>query len=517
MVLFDFRLHLSSNTPFQETGMKLSILFLVAISTLSLAPACDRVAAKEQTTTKTSLPTAEALQAKIAELAHSLETVPQTGLSVAVVKRDAVLSLWHGGLENREVGAAVKPETLFAIGSVTKTFTSFLVAEQVSRGILDVEKPVRSYLPEFQLADEKVSAKATLRDLLSHRVGLPRHDLLHYATPFSADELMKRLRYLDMNPNPAMGFRKAFQYNNLMYMAVGEALEAVTHRSWFDLVEKEIFSPVGMTSSHANNTTVLSSTAIAKGYAGTTPLPYHPVINAAPAGSILSNANDMARWMQFVLRRGVTASGNRLLSEPSFDALFEPNITVSPEQKITYGMGWMLQETPIGKVIAHNGAIDGFSSMMLMVPERDLGIAVFANQNQSTIPDQLAVAILRHLIGSPKPAEEPESILALKRPTATPTQENSLVAEDSTCAIDIPTGRFTHPGYGDLIITKENDQLKFQYYTLSGPMKRVEAGANPTSSENDDETLPATLRCENGKVLVGVPFEPAVGNIWFAQ
>src|SRR5207253_572252 len=133
---------------------------------------------------------------------------------IAIIQ-DGQVVLEHGyGFRDRAHRLPVTPNTLFAIGSATKAFTNTALSMLREKGLIDFDQPIRKYLPDFRMSDEAVASQITLKDMLSHQSGLPRHDFLWYLTPFSRDQLFRKIAFLQLNPK--MGFRQGFQYNNLM-------------------------------------------------------------------------------------------------------------------------------------------------------------------------------------------------------------------------------------------------------------------------------------------------------------
>ena len=166
------------------------------------------------------------------------------GGAVAVVQGDDVFTQGYGVLEAGKP-AAVNADTIFAIGSTTKAFTSALVGMLVDEGKLGWDDPVIKYLPDFQLYDEWVTKNVTVRDLLCHRLGLERAQRLYYHRGYDQRELIRRMRYL----KPAAGFRTQFHYANQQFGAAGLIIEAVTGKTWDDFISERIFTPLGMSRS----------------------------------------------------------------------------------------------------------------------------------------------------------------------------------------------------------------------------------------------------------------------------
>jgi CubicO group peptidase (beta-lactamase class C family) len=164
------------------------------------------------------------------------------GLAMAVVRRHEPPLLRCWGVCDIETGAPVAPDTVFRICSVTKSFTATALALLVDEGRLDWDMPVRAALPEFRLRDAVATEQASLRDLLTHRTGLPRHDWVHLDGHLDNAGMLAVLRHLE----PSKPFRTAWQYNNLMYLVAGLVLERVSGERWEDFTRDRILLPLGM-------------------------------------------------------------------------------------------------------------------------------------------------------------------------------------------------------------------------------------------------------------------------------
>ena len=249
---------------------------------------------------------AAALDGIDAVIEATLEDWKTPGMSLAVVVGNTVVLTKGYGYRDVENEIPVTPDTLFAIGSSSKAFTTFIMGLLVDQGQLDWDEPVASYLPDFKLFDEYATAHLTPRDMVCHRSGLPRHDLTWYNNKeITRAGLVRRLRYLEPNED----LRAEWQYNNLMFLTAGYLVERLTGMSWEEAVSTRIFEPLGM---ERSNFSVLES-QLDDDHA----LPYleeddvvreiaFRVIDVmGPAGSINSSANEMARWVKLHLNRGV--------------------------------------------------------------------------------------------------------------------------------------------------------------------------------------------------------------------
>src|SRR3954454_21278990 len=221
------------------------------------------------------------------------------GLALAIVRNDSVILAKGYGVRTRGKPDRVDERTLFAIGSSSKAFTSLAVAMLVDQGKVKWDDPATKYLPGFQLYDPYVTREIPVRDLLSHRSGLARGDMLWYAAQvLPRDSILYHVRYL----KPSWSLRSRFGYQNIMYLAAGQLAARVNNKSWDQGNRERIFQPLGMTSSNTSNRDLDRLPDVASPHEEIEDtvrvIPYHNIDNIAPAGSINSNALDMAQWVR---------------------------------------------------------------------------------------------------------------------------------------------------------------------------------------------------------------------------
>ena len=247
------------------------------------------------------------------------------GLAIGAVRDGQVVIAKGYGLRDVETQLPVTQRTLMGIGSNSKSFTVVLMGMMVDEKKIGWDVPVRTYLSDFELKDEFATREMTPRDLVTHRSGLPRHDNLWYGRPFSRAELYRRLRYLE----PTFSFRSRYRYQNLMFMTAGYLVERVSGRGWDELIRERIFNPLGMIRS---NTTIRESPnsgdfAFPDTWRADSliRLPFRTIDAIGPAGSINSSVDEMLKYVQFRLDRGV-AGDRRLLSEDNERQMQMPQI-----------------------------------------------------------------------------------------------------------------------------------------------------------------------------------------------
>jgi CubicO group peptidase (beta-lactamase class C family) len=267
------------------------------------------------------------------------------GWAVAIVQDDRVIYLDASGLRDLERKLPVTVDTLFPIGSCTKSFTALAAAIGQERGLLSLDDHPRRHLPAFKMADPEADAKVTIRDMLSHRTGL-RHNADLAAEP----GVLTRAEYVRAatSARPAVSFRSAFEYSNAMFTAVGEVLGRARGATWEEVIEADLLRPLGMTSTVTTLGALAGSPRRTTGYviaddgAGWRPVaPPESLAAMGPAGSISSTARDMTAWLRLLLGKGAL-DGKRIVSEASLGEVLRPHMRMN--ELTSYGLGWGLYQ-----------------------------------------------------------------------------------------------------------------------------------------------------------------------------
>ena len=332
------------------------------------------------------------------------------GCAVVVVRDGDVVFMEGVGKRDVANDLPVTPQTLFPIGSSTKTFTAALLATLTDAGIIDLDAPIRTYLPHFALCDPVASERVTMRDCLSHRTGLPRHDILWQAGDgwLSRGDLITALAHLPANKE----FRAAYQYNNLLYIVAGEIAGQLCGTSYEDAVASRILRPLAMTRTNFSVDETQQDTDHATPYlrAATDDepheIPFARLDLAGPAGAINSTVSDLVPWLLTLTGHSVEGrppllSGD-VLGQMRTASIDMPTDDNSPITTVGYGLGQML-ETYRGHRIAHHGGnIDGFSSQIL-TRDDGIGIAVLSNLHATSFRDSLPYYLLDAIDGVPSP------------------------------------------------------------------------------------------------------------------
>jgi CubicO group peptidase (beta-lactamase class C family) len=414
---------------------------------------------------------------------QALATWHVPGISIAIVRNDSVLYTKGYGVRAFGSPATVDDHTLFEIGSSSKAFTATIVAMLVGDGKMRWDAHVSDYLPGFRLYDPYASAELTVRDALTHRSGLARGELVWLGAGISRDEVLRRIRYL----KPSWGFRSRFGYQNMMYLAAGEAAAKAAGTTWDDLVTKRIFEPLGMTSSVTSmpkdNGPNLASPHTASHDTVHT-LARSSLEDIAPAGSINSNARDMAQWLRFQLGDGMY-NGKRLVSSAALKVTHTPQTIIGPGELgppdslvtfNTYGMGWIVEDFRHELVWQHGGNTLGMTAAVGMMPEHKFGVVVLSNMAGSQLPGILMDYIFERQLGLPKRDISAEAYaryaVQLRRADSAEKAQLALRAPGGKppFALSAYAATYSDSLYGDATVSVQDDHLVLSRGDWKGPL-----------------------------------------------
>jgi CubicO group peptidase (beta-lactamase class C family) len=404
-----------------------------------------------------------------------MKTFGVPGMAVAVVKDGQVVLAKGYGVRKLGEPTPVDAQTLFGIASNTKAFTATALGLLVEEGKIDWDEPVTRILPWFQMWDPYVTREMTVRDLLVHRsgLGLGAGDLLLFPeTTYTRREILDRLRFI----RPATSFRSAYAYDNILYVAAGLVIEAISGRPWEDFIAERIFKPAGMASSRPRHSADLAGRNVAVPHAalesGVVPIPVDENDNMNPAGGILSCAEDMARWMLVHLGEGAIPGGGRLYSartEKELTTLVTPMPISDPPAELLaqrmnfsgYALGFRVSDYRGRKLVNHTGGLSGYVSRTVMAPELGLGIAVLTNQESDQAYNSIIYAVLDQAMGAP-PYDWAAAYLKVGARAAARTAETLKQAgakRDASLRPSLPLAAYAGPyedaWYGPIALTVE--------------------------------------------------------------
>ena len=412
------------------------------------------------------------------------------GASVAIVKDGSVVYMKGFGVRDIRTNQPVTPDTLFDIGSCTKAFTSAAVAMLVDEGKMQWDGKVNEYIPFFHLYDPEADENVTMRDLLTHRTGVPGNDLLWSIHPEASREELIRLLAL---AKPNTGFRETFQYQNVMYVAAGYAVGQVAHTTWDDFVKARIFQPLGMTESDTSSIDAQKSPDFATPHRqnpdGTVrPIQWRNIESVGPAGSINSSARDMSKWLILQLNGGVY-EGKRLISEKNVREMHTPQMVIPPDGEIptvffpdsmqlSYGLGWFVQVYHGHQLILHAGDIDGFATMVVLIPEIHTGYFVVINKTslyRQVLSNQIADQLLQLPdAGWSERFKKMEADLAAEGRAGQAWESKRTPGTHPSRDLSAYAGKYHNATYGDSEVVMQDGKLKLHFYSINSDLEHFE-------------------------------------------
>jgi CubicO group peptidase (beta-lactamase class C family) len=441
-------------------------LFLLIIIVFAFAP-LNAQRSRERADTR--------LNGLDAQLESLLKDWNIAGFSVAVVEKDRVVYSKGFGYRDYEKKLPVTTNTLFAIGSCTKAFTSSLLGILAEEGKVKLNESPRLYIPQLRFFNDEMDNQITITDLMCHRTGLPRHDYSWYLFPSpSRDELIERIRYHE----PSAGVRQVWQYNNFMFFLQGVIAENVTERSWEDNITERFFKPLGMNRSNFTIDAMKASDDASLGYrvrkdSSIALQDYYQIQGLGAAGAINSSADEMAKWLitwinggKFGEEQVIPASfvqaaiSSQMVASPGLPSGENPDVFMN-----TYGYAWMMSSYRGHYQVQHGGNIDGFSALTAFFPTDSLGIVVLANQNSSAVPGLVRNIIADRMLKLT--AKDWNEQFLQQREKSIKAQQEAMkkVSSDKKPGtspihpLDEYAATYNHPGYGDFIIVLSGDSL----------------------------------------------------------
>lgn len=402
------------------------------------------------------------------------------GAALCIVKDGKLYYTKGFGVKDIKIKAPVTANTLFGIASCSKSFTSACFSILADEGKLDWNKPIKEYMPDFQLYDEYATRNMTPRDIVSHRSGLPRHDYVWVSSDLSRQQMFEKLKYLP----PTKAIYNQYQYNNLMYMAAGVLIERLSGKTWEQFVTEKILQPIGMKSAVLTYSEMLKSTDYALSYddeknpekeAG-----FSSNVDAiGPAGSIKANVTEMANWLILQLNKG-KFDGKQIVSEKNLAENHTPQTVVAPaEAKYaelgfnTYGMGWNINTYRGHHRRQHGGSIEGYRSLMTVFPNDNMAVFITTNTGvagynfDATITNYIADKFLKMDIIDWNSRYRKDFNEAKEKSEKAKKENEEKRQKDTKPSHDLAAfvGVYEHPAYGKLTVLEENGNLKVDFHT----------------------------------------------------
>ncbi len=410
-----------------------------------------------------------------AELDKLLKTWHAAGFAVAIVEKDKIVYAKGFGYRDYENKVPITTNTLFAIGSSSKAFTSGLLGLLKEEGKLTFEDSPIKHIPELRFNNAEMNDMITIRDIMTHRTGLPRHDISWYLfSSNSRDSLMQRIAYQE----PFAKVREKWYYNNFMFLTQGVIAERITGKSWEDNIGTHFFEPLDMKTSSTVIDGLKNGQDTSFGYqvkndSVITKMDYYDIAAMGPAGSINSSVNEMSNWVMTWINGG-KFKGKQVLPESYVKEAMSSQMVMSggvPDKEFpdlhmsSYGFGWMTSSYKGHYRVEHGGNIDGFSANVSFFPTDSIGIIVLANQNGSVIPGLARNIISDRLLKVAKTdwnktykERSDKAKAAEKEASASKTSSQKTGTKPSHLLVEY-AGDYSNPGYGAMDIFVKNDSL----------------------------------------------------------
>ncbi len=441
------------------------------------------------------------------------------GVALAVVQ-DGKLALTRAyGQRDAEADLPVTPATQFVICSITKSFTATAIALLHHEGRLDWTKPVRDYMPEFRLSDAVATERVTVRDLLCHQSGLPRHDWVHFAGDRAPAEMLDLMRHLELSRD----IRAAWQYNERLS---GQSFEA--------FIRARLTDRLGMTVGFSLDDLEASDEA-ARPYMmhEDTRLPAMRLpIRTTAAGAINTSVTGLANWMRLHLGKG-EFDGQRLLPAALIGELHAPRVyNTAPGHaefgEAHYGLGFQLNSYRGDRLVFHGGGWPGWGTLMTLVPDLGIGIAVFTNRSPSEVTSTLTWYIIDRLRGR-EPVEwrarsrkQRDEFIAHMQADKDAREKARHKNTQPAHELAAYAGEYEHPAYGVMSVKLQDGALHWAWRGMFAPLmhRHYETFELP---EVPDRLLPDRLAItfltdrDGNIVSLSTPLEPVVKDIVFAR
>jgi CubicO group peptidase (beta-lactamase class C family) len=461
------------------------------------------------------------------------------GVAVGIVKDGKLIFSKGYGVREVDKPGRIDADTLFQIGSNTKAFTAAALAILIDEGKIQWDDKVIDHLPEFRLYDPYVTREFTIRDLLTHRsgLGLGAGDLMFFPpTDMTRAEIIHGLRYL----KPASSFRSKYDYDNLLYMVAGQIIPQVTGKSWEEFLTEKIIGPLHMTPCAASYGRITDRSNLAAPHVVTNgELKAVAVLNMdtiGPAGTINCSIRGMAEWLKTQLAAGKTTSGQQLFSADRSKEMWTL-ITPTPASPLLstmynahfsgYGLGWFLSDAHGYERVYHEGGVLGSVTWVSMIPELNLGVLVFTNQQNDAAIEAIGGQILDTYLGVAS-----RDWVAIAKQFMDERDSEASSVENATAEVvaragppllplDAYVGTYHDPWRGDAFVRKEGNRLVLRVSRtefLEGPL--IPYSGNVFIVRWNDRSLGADayVRFEQGfsEQIVGVSLRAVSPNTDFS-
>ena len=428
------------------------------------------------------------------------------GMAIAIVENGKPELAKGYGVRKLGSSERVDADTIFPTGSTGKAITAAALAVLVDDGKLGWDDTVIDHMPWFRMYDPWVTNEMTVRDLLVHRsgLGLGAGDLMFVPTSSrSRADTVRALRYL----KPATSFRSGYAYDNLLYAVAGQLIEEVSGKTWEVFVRERVLKPAGMSDSVTEQSARFANpnrawphartSGVMRGMGAQAVLDERKTLgdNGAPAGGLSSSANDMAHWLQVQLGKGTWTSDDgkpvKVFSEAQSKQMWTPavltptptwpgKLAVAAPKFSAYALGWNVRDYRGEKMLDHGGAVFGVQAYVAMIPDRNFGIAVLMNSEDTQAMRGVALEIIDHALGLPDTdwvaafdefmdARIDGGLKALEAGA----KEKAETGGKPSLVIAQYAGRYSDPWYGPISIKPEKGVLRVDFTQTPGMAGRL--------------------------------------------
>ena len=405
--------------------------------------------------------------------AGGMKTFDTPGLALGIVANDRLVYAKGFGVRSKTGGEPVDTRTVFQIGSTTKAFLATTLAIMVDRDKLRWDDRVVDLDPDFQLKDPWVTREFRVFDLLAQRSGLPPYanDALGLLG-LAESALIRSLRYVE----PVSSFRSTFAYTNITHLLAGRVVAKAASAVDGDAVlRQELLEPLGMKDSSYTAEAIEAVANHAKGHRwtpeGAIEVPFTQLFpyDFGGAGDINSTIDDMARWVRLQLGNGIF-EGRRIVSPEGLAVTRTPKVALS--DKASYALGWVIQQTPHGNIVWHNGGTAAFGAYVGMVPDKTIGVIVLTNETNVGFPDAIGRWILDRVLGNTKIDHVADALKVAKANFETAA---NLFAKPTSPRLFPPlsplSGQFGNPSFGKATVALENGAMVVELHATGAKLK----------------------------------------------
>ena len=394
-------------------------------------------------------------------ISSGMKALDVPGLGIGIIANDKLVYGKGFGFRSKSGGGAVETQTVFQIGSATKGFLATRLAMMVDRGSFKWDDRVVDLYPDFQLKDPWVTREFRVFDLIAQRSGLPPYanDMLGMMG-IGETELIRSLRHVQ----PVSSFRSKFAYTNITHLLAGRIVaKSAGAADWNAFLRKELLEPLGMKNSSYTAEAIAAAPNHAEGYRwtpdGTVEVPFTQLFpyDFGGAGDINSTVEDTARWVRFQLSNGAF-EGRRLVSPENLAQTRTPKVAMS--EKVSYALGWAVQQTANGTIIWHNGGTPSFGSYIGFVPDKGFGVTVLTNESNVGFPDAVGLWVLDRLLDNPSVDHVANVLKAAKANFESTRKQFARPGTPRPAPPLAPlVGNFDNPSFGKTVVKAEADAL----------------------------------------------------------